>query len=64
MPRKKKVEEPVAEVKVVQDEVVEPELVDVTDVVADIEKAGETVEMIWVETVDATGRHMIQVPKG
>ena len=63
MPRKKKVEEPVAEVKVVQDEVVEPELVDVTDVVADIEKAGETVEMIWVETVDALGRHMIQVPK-
>ena len=63
MPRKKKVEEPVAEVKVVQDEVVKPELVDVTDVVGDIEKAGETVEMIWVETVDATGRHMIQVPK-
>ena len=63
MPRKKKVEEPVAEVKVVQDEVVEPELVDVTNVVADIEKAGETVEMIWVETVDNTGRHMIQVPK-
>ena len=43
--------------------VVEPELVDVTDVVADIEKAGETVEMVWVETVDALGRHMIQVPK-
>lgn len=65
MPRKKKVEEPVAEVKVVQGggAVVEPELVDVTDVVADIEKAGETVEMIWVETVDAFGRHMIQVPK-
>lgn len=65
MPRKKKVEEPVVEVKVVQGggAVVEPELVDVTDVVADIEKAGETVEMIWVETVDATGRHMIQVPK-
>ena len=39
------------------------DVVDVTDVVADIEKAGETVEMIWVETVDATGRHMIQVPK-
>ena len=63
MPRKKKVEEPVAEVKVVQDGVVKPELVDVTDVVAEIEKAGEIVEMIWVETVDALGRHMIQVPK-
>lgn len=63
MPRKKKVEEPVV-VEQGGGAVVEPELVDVTNVVAEIEKAGETVEMIWVETVDATGRHMIQVPKG
>lgn len=53
MPRKKKVEEPA----------VEPELVDVTDVVTEIEKAGEVAELIWVETVDETGRHMIQMPK-
>ena len=49
--------------KAVIPEEVTPDVVDVTDVVAEIEKAGETVEMIWVETVDATGRHMIQVPK-
>jgi len=61
MPRKKKVEEPVIEQG--GGAVAEPELVDVTDVVAEIEKAGEAVEMIWVETVDAMGRHMIQVPK-
>lgn len=63
MPRKKKVEEPVV-VEQGGGAVVEPELVDVTNVVAEIEKAGEAAEMIWVETVDATGRHMIQVPKG
>jgi hypothetical protein len=63
MPRKKAVEvKPELEIKTVED-VAEPELVDVTDVVGEIEKAGETVEMIWVETVDEIGRHMIQVPK-
>ena len=60
MPRKKKVEEPVVELGYGEPE---PELVDVTDVVSEIEKAGEAVEMIWVETVDEIGRHMIQVPK-
>ena len=61
MPRKKKVEDPV----VVQGggTVAEPELVDVTEVVGEIEKSGEAVEMIWVETVDSNGRHMIQIPK-
>ena len=39
------------------------ETVDVSAVVPEIEKAGEAVELIWVETVDAGGRHMIQVPK-
>lgn len=66
MPRKKAVEvKPELEVKVVQGggDVAEPELVDVTAVAKDIEKAGEAVEMIWVETVDDIGRHMIQVPK-
>lgn len=63
MPRKKAVEvKPEIEIKTVED-VVEPELVDVTAVAKDIEEAGEAVEMIWVETVDNTGRHMIQVPK-
>lgn len=63
MPRKKAVEvKPEIEIKTVED-VVEPELVDVTAVAKDIEEAGEAMEMIWVETVDNTGRHMIQVPK-
>lgn len=62
MPRKKKIDEP-AVVEQGGGAVVKPELVDVTAVVGDIEKAGETVEMIWVETVDELGRHMIQVPK-
>ena len=63
MPRKKAVEvKPELEIKTVED-VAEPELVDVTAVAKDIEEAGEAMEMIWVETVDNTGRHMIQVPK-
>ena len=58
MPRKKVVEtKPELEVKSV------PETVDVTAVIPEIERAGEAVEMIWVETVDANGRHMIQIPK-
>lgn len=48
MPRKKKVEE----APVVEEVTVE----------APVEEAPE-VEMVWVETVDAIGRHMIQVPK-
>ena len=47
MPRKKKVEEA-------------PGVEEVT-VEAPVEEA--PVEMVWVETVDAIGRHMIQVPK-
>lgn len=63
MPRKKAVEvKPELEIKTVE-EAAEPELVDVTAVAKDIEEAGEAVEVIWVETVDNTGRHMIQVPK-
>lgn len=30
---------------------------------APVEEKKEEVEMVWVETVDAIGRHMIQVPK-
>lgn len=56
MPRKKKVEEPVVEA-------VPEEVVDVSAVVPEIEEFGEAPELIWVETVDAIGRHMIQVPK-
>ena len=64
MPRKKKVEvEPELKVTPGGGEVVEPEIVDVTAVAKDIEEVGEAVEMIWVETVDEIGRHMIQVPK-
>ena len=64
MPRKKKIEvEPELKVTPGGGEVAEPELVDVTAVAKDIEEAGEAVEMMWVETVDETGRHMIQVPK-
>ena len=60
MPRKKKVEVDIPQEIV---EAPEAEVVDVTPVVKEIEEAGETVEMIWVETVDALGRRMIQVPK-
>lgn len=56
MPRKKKVEEPVVEA-------VPEEVVDVSAVVPEIEEFGEAPELIWVEAVDAIGRHMIQVPK-
>lgn len=56
MPRKKKVDVDIPQAP-------EAEVVDVTPVVKEIEEAGETVEMIWVETVDEYGRHMIQVPK-
>lgn len=60
MPRKKAVEvKPEIELA----PAVTSEIVDVTDVLPEIEKAGETAEMIWVETVDAYGRRMIQVPK-
>ena len=48
MPRKKKIE---------------TEEVDVTAVIPEIEEAGETEELIWVEAVDADGRHMVQIPK-
>ena len=49
MPRKKKVEEPVAE------EVLAPAALDPVPV--------DQVTMVAVETVDATGRHTILVPK-
>lgn len=52
MPRKKK-EAPV----------VEPEVVDVSAVVPEIEEAGEAEELIWVDSVGPNGRMMIQVPK-
>ena len=36
----------------------------VEEVIAEVpEENKEAVEMMWVETVDSTGRHMIQVPK-
>ena len=54
MPRKKKVEEPVIETV---------ETVDVTAVVPEIEESGEAAEMIWVESIGANGRTMIQIPK-
>lgn len=61
MARKKAVEEPV--IKQGGGAVTEPELVDVTHVIPAINKTGETQELVWVETVDQLGRHMIQVPK-
>lgn len=43
---------------------VEIEEVDVSAVVPEIEKAGETDDLIWVEAVDFEhGKHMIQIPK-
>lgn len=48
MPRKKKVEEPV-------EEKLAPAALEPVPV--------EEEEMVWVETVDEIGRHMIQVPK-
>ena len=44
--------------------VVEPEeVVDVTAVVPEIEEAGETQEFIWVDSVGAGGKAMVQIPK-
>ena len=60
MPRKKKVEEPVIEQG---GAVTESEIVDVTAVVDEIDEAGETEELIWVETVTPGGKKMIQIPK-
>ena len=49
--------------KAVEPEVI-AEVVDVSAVVPEIEEAGETDDLIWVEAVDFEhGRHMIQVPK-
>ena len=52
MPRKKKIEEELPQDVVIE----EPVMLSTNDIV-------EPVEMIWVETVDAMGRHMILVPK-
>ena len=60
MPRKKAV--PITQELEIKPAVTS-DVVDVTPVVKDIEEAGETVEMIWVETVDEFGKHMIQIPK-
>ena len=64
MPRKKKVEVDTAQeiirgtdpVEVPVEKIDEPVMLSTNDIVV-------PVEMIWVETVDSTGRHMIQVPK-
>ena len=43
---------------------IETEEVDVSAVVPEINEAGETDDLIWVETVDFEhGKHMIQIPK-